>query len=195
VSEPGQGIQCTIEGHQVHVGNRRNLKSNKIEFGQDTMDAMEYLENKGQTAVVVSVDGKAEAVIGLMDKAKDEASTTVNVLSRALGIDVFMLTGDNFRTARVVASDLGLSLENVIADVLPEGKVDCIKSLQKRYGDSVAFVGDGVNDAAALEVANLGIAGKCSYRLTFDSLSVIYSVNVSLFRLRFRSRCRNQRCN
>jgi Cu+-exporting ATPase len=148
-SEPGEGIHCTIDGYRIHIGNRRNLKSNDIAFTSDTMDAMEYIENKGQTAVVVSVDGKAEAVIGLIDKAKDEAATTINVL-RHMGISVYMLTGDNLRTARVVAAELGIAAANIIADVLPEGKVDCIKQLQKRYNGGVAMVGDGVNDAASL---------------------------------------------
>ena len=95
VNEGGKGIYCTIEGHRVHIGNRRSLESNSIDIRSGTFDAMEYLESKGQTAVVVSVDGQTEAVIGLIDKAKDEASTTVNVLRTVLGIDVYMLTGDN----------------------------------------------------------------------------------------------------
>jgi Cu+-exporting ATPase len=149
-SEPGAGIHCSIEGHRIHIGNRRNLTTNDITFGAETMDAMEFLENKGQTAIVMSVDGKAEAVIGLIDKAKDEAATTINVLKRGLGIDVYMLTGDNIRTAQVVAAELGLAPSHVIADVLPEGKVDCIKHLQEKYHGGVAMVGDGVNDAASL---------------------------------------------
>lgn len=154
-NEPGAGIRCQILGHSIHIGNRRNLKFNDIEFGPETMDAMEYLENKGQTAVVVSVDGRAEAVIGLIDQAKDEAATTINVLKHALDIDVYMLTGDNIRTAQVVAAELGLAPSHVIADVLPEGKVDCIKKLQTKYNGAVAMVGDGVNDAASLACVSL----------------------------------------
>ncbi|GKY95777.1 hypothetical protein MPSEU_000538400 [Mayamaea pseudoterrestris] len=172
-NEPGAGIRCTISGHRIHIGNRRSLKTNVIAFGTDAMDAMEYLETKGQTAVIVSVDGQAEAVIGLIDKAKDEAATTVNVLRRGLGIDVYMLTGDNIRTARVVASEVGIAPSNVIADVLPEGKVDCIKALQAKFGGGVAMVGDGVNDAASLACANIGIAVAAGTNVAIESASVV----------------------
>eukprot|EP00957_Ditylum_brightwellii_P159271 12122908-Ditylum_brightwellii.AAC.1 len=75
-SETGKGIKCTIEGHSVHIGNRRCMQSNCIELSPGTLDAMEYLEKRGQTSIVVSVDGRSEAVIGLIDKAKEEALVT-----------------------------------------------------------------------------------------------------------------------
>lgn len=117
---------------------------------------MEYLENKGQTAVVVSIDGRSEAVFGLRDNARDESKIVVKRLLD-MGIKAFMLTGDNSRTARVVAADIGIPPSNVIADVLPEGKVDCVKMLQEG-GESVAMVGDGVNDSPAMAQAEVGIA-------------------------------------
>jgi Cu+-exporting ATPase len=110
---------------------------------------MEYLENKGQTAVAVSINGCTEVVLGIMDHAKDEAALTVNVLQHVFGIKVHMLTGDNFRTARSVAHDLGIPASNVMADVLPAGKIDYIKRLRSE-GERVAMVGDGINDSPAV---------------------------------------------
>ena len=139
VVEVGTGIKCNISGHQVVIGNRRSLSSNSVEATKGTFEVMEYLENKGQTAVVVSIDGRSEAVFGLRDNARDESKIVVKRLLD-MGIKAFMLTGDSSRTARVVAADTGIPPSNVIADVLPEGKVDCVKMLQER-GEIVAMVG------------------------------------------------------
>lgn len=97
-SESGKGVQCVLNGHKIHLGNRRSLLSNEITVTPGTFDAMENLEKLGQTAIAVSIDGRSEAVMGLIDKAKDEAALTVNVLEHALSVKVYMLTGDNFRT-------------------------------------------------------------------------------------------------
>ena len=157
IVEIGSGIKCTIQGHEVVIGNRRSLSSNTIKVTEDTYNAMEYLEDKGQTAIVVSIDGQSEAVLGLMDKARDESATVVKRLLDDMGIKAYMLTGDNGRTARVVAAEIGILPENVISDVLPEGKVDCVKRLQN-LGERVAMIGDGVNDSPAMAQADVGIA-------------------------------------
>ena len=138
----GTGVQCEIEGHTIHIGNRRCLSANDIEVTKGTYDAMAHLESKGQTAVVVSVDGRTEAVIGMIDQAKDDAALTLNVLQRALHIKTYMITGDNKRTASVIARDIAIPSDHIIADVLPSGKVDCVKRLQEE-GECVAMIGDG----------------------------------------------------
>ena len=138
----GTGVQCDVEGHTVHIGNRRCLAANDIEITEGTYDAMAHLESRGQTAVVVSVDGRTEAIIGMIDQAKDDAALTVNVLQRALHIKTFMITGDNKRTASVIARDIGIPPDHIIADVMPDGKVDCVKRLQEE-GERVAMIGDG----------------------------------------------------
>lgn len=155
-SEIGKGIKCKILDYRVCIGNQRCMESNDCEMSPGTLDAMNYLEERGQTSIIVSVDGKTEAVIGLIDQPKDEASLAVTVLQKAIGIDVYMLTGDNFRTAQVVAKDIGIPASNVIANVLPEGKVECIQELQKKH--RVAMVGDGINDSPALATSDIGIA-------------------------------------
>ena len=157
LSESGKGIRCTVEGRVVRIGNRRCLDSNDIEVRPGTFEAMEYLEDRGRTAVAIAVDGKTEAVLGLIDQPKDEATMAVTVLEKAMGIKVFMLTGDNERTAKVVAAEIGISPDNVIAGVLPEGKVDTVKRLQEE-GYKVGMVGDGVNDSPALAQADVGMA-------------------------------------
>ena len=156
----------------MHIGNRRGLASNDIKVSPGTYDAMEYLESLGQTAVVFSVDGQTEAVIGLIDKARDESALVVNVLRHGMGIKVYMLTGDNGRTARVVASDIGISPSCVIADVLPEGKVDCIKRLQDA-GHCVAMIGDGVNDSPAMAQSDVGIAIGAGTDVAIETAAIV----------------------
>ena len=169
--EGNVGIKCTVNGHVINIGNRACLEVNGIEIRPGTLDAMEYLEDRGRTAIALAVDGKTEAVLGLIDTAKDEAAFTINVL-KAMGIKVMMVTGDNFRTARVVAADIGISPQNVVAGVLPEGKVDCIKRLQ-RAGECVGFIGDGTNDAGALAQSHIGIAVGCGTDVAIESAGVV----------------------
>jgi len=172
VAEAGKGVKCVVQGRSVHIGNRRSLESNDIDIAPGTYDDMERVESRGQTAVVISIDGKSEAIIGLMDKAKDEAALTIKVLEKVLGIDCYMLTGDNIRTARVVAADIGISQENVIADVMPEGKVDAIKKIQGE-GKQVAMIGDGINDSPALAQANVGVAIGAGTDVAIETASIV----------------------
>jgi len=172
ISETGKGIKCNVNGHTIHIGNRRWLTANDIEISPGTFDAMEYLEERGQTSIVLSVDGRSEAVIGLIDKAKDEATLAVNVLQKSMGIKVYMLTGDNLRTARVVADEVGIPVDHVIADVLPEGKVECIKKLQDE-GHRVAMIGDGINDSPALAQADVGMAIGAGTDVAIETAEVV----------------------
>lgn len=171
-SETGKGISCSIDGIPVHVGNRASLVSNKIKIRPETFDAMEYLENMGQTAVVLSVEGTTEAVIGLRDTPRPEASFTVKTLAH-MGIDVYLCTGDNSRTARVVAKEVGLKEEHVFAEVLPEGKKDCVELLQKKYKGTVAMVGDGVNDSIALAQSEVGIAIGAGSNIAIEAAAIV----------------------
>jgi len=171
-NQAGQGIQCQIDGRVVNIGNRRSLIANNIKVRGGVHDAMEYIENKGETAVVLSVDGVTEAVIGLIDKAKDEAATTVSILQNGLGIKVFMLTGDNHRTAQAIATEIGIKPDNVIADVLPSQKADHVEKLQN-MGEKVAMVGDGVNDSPALVKSDLGIAIGAGTDVAIDAAGMV----------------------
>ena len=166
--ETGKGIKCIIDGHVINIGNRACLEVNDIEIRPGTHDAMEYLEDRGRTAIALAIDGKTEAVLGLIDTAKDEAAFTVNILQKAMGIKVMMVNGDNIRTARVVAADIGIAPENIVAGALPEEKVDCIRRLQGE-GECVGSIGDGTNDSP----------GKSNYSDTVE-LRVSHLCNVNL---------------
>ena len=114
----------------------------------------EQLEQQGKTDMLVAIDQVLAGMIAVADTVKETSSQAIAEL-RLLGIDVWMITGDNERTARAIASRLGI--DEVIAEVMPEGKVQAVQQLKARYG-GVAFVGDGINDAPALAEADVGLA-------------------------------------
>jgi Cu+-exporting ATPase len=171
-AEIGKGVKCIVDEVTVHIGNRRSLAANNILVLPGTFDAMERLEDMGQTAVVVSLDGRTVAVLGIMDQAKDEATLTVNVLQQVFGIKVHMLTGDNIRTAKSIANSIGIPVANVKADVLPAEKVDYIKQLRLK-GEHVAMVGDGINDSPALAEADVGIAIGSGTQIAHEAAGIV----------------------
>ena len=122
--------------------------------------------------MVISINGKSEAVVGIIDHAKEEAALTVNVLQHVLGIQVFMLTGDNVRTANAVARDVGIKATNVVADVLPSEKILFVKRLRED-GERVAMVGDGVNDSPALAEADVGIAIGSGTQIAHEAAGIV----------------------
>ena len=149
----GKGIRSAVQGREVLIGNRALMESDGIDIGQ-AEEALESLEKAGKTAMIVSIDGRVAGVIGVADVLKETSVRAVQEL-RGMGIDVIMLTGDNRRTAAVIAAQTGI--ENFIAEVLPENKVQEVARLQGE-GRIVAMVGDGINDAPALAKADVGIA-------------------------------------
>ncbi|MCG8314373.1 MAG: heavy metal translocating P-type ATPase [Pseudomonadales bacterium] len=149
-----RGVQGMVNQRKVHVGSRRLLGELDIEFA--SLDsALTQLENEGKTAMLVAIDGKAAGLVAVADTVKPDSKSAIAALHQ-MGIKVAMVTGDNERTARHVADLVGI--DKVLAGVLPEGKVDAIRDLQSEFGDRVAMVGDGINDAPALKQANVGIA-------------------------------------
>ncbi|MEV6131867.1 heavy metal translocating P-type ATPase [Streptomyces violaceusniger] len=153
-SEPGLGVQGTVDGHAVLVGREKLLGAWAIELPEDLATAKAAAESEGQTAVAVAWDGKARGVLLVADAIKETSAEAVAQL-RALGLTPVLLTGDNRLVAEAVAREVGI--DDVIAEVLPQDKVDVVKRLQGE-GRTVAMVGDGVNDAAALATADLGLA-------------------------------------
>ena len=154
VNVPGLGVQGVVEGHAVLVGREGLLREWALELPEDLRRARERAEAAGHTAVLAAWDGEARAVLEIADAVKETSPEAIRRL-RALGLRPVLLTGDNEAVARSVAREVGI--EEVIAEVLPQDKVDVVKRLQAE-GRSVAMVGDGVNDAAALAQADLGLA-------------------------------------
>lgn len=149
----GMGIQATVNGKAILVGNRRLLER----FGVSTQELVKVAENwqqQGKGAVLVALDGKPAGVISVEDPIKEEAYHSVEYF-QSRGIEVVMLTGDNVHTAQTVAKKL--KIDRVEAEVLPERKNQVIRELQAQ-GKIVAMAGDGINDAPALAQANVGIA-------------------------------------
>jgi Cu+-exporting ATPase len=150
----GLGVQGVVDGHAVLVGRPKLLAEWSQYLPVDLEQAVETAQAAGRTAVAVGWDGKARAILVVADVVKPTSAEAIAQL-RALGLAPVLLTGDNEAVAKAVAAEVGIA--EVIADVLPKDKVDVIKRLQAE-GRTVAMVGDGVNDAAALAQADLGLA-------------------------------------
>lgn len=150
---PGHGIRAVVDGKELFIGTRKLMRDHGIDI--DEQEEMMYrLENEGKTAMFIAVDYKYAGIIAVADTVKDTAKEAMEQL-KAMNIELVMLTGDNERTAKAIANQVGIN--RVIAEVLPEQKAEKIKQLQAE-GKKVAMVGDGINDAPALATADIGIA-------------------------------------
>ncbi|WP_163144526.1 heavy metal translocating P-type ATPase [Bacillus sp. 22-7] len=149
---PGYGIKAKVEGKDLLVGTRRLMGKYDINVHSAKLE-MEKLEENGKTAMLVAVDGQYAGIVAVADTIKETSRNAINRLKQ-LGIEVIMITGDNKRTAQAIAEEVGI--DSAIAEVLPEGKAEEVKKLQNQ-GKKVAMVGDGINDAPALAVADIGM--------------------------------------
>ncbi|RXY82372.1 heavy metal translocating P-type ATPase, partial [Salmonella sp. 3DZ2-4SM] len=150
---PGYGIQATIQNKEILVGNRKLMTRHGIETTSFEQD-MSNLEQEGKTAMLVAVDRTFKGIVAVADTIKESAPEAIKLLQDE-GLEVVMLTGDNERTAQAIANQVGI--QKVISEVLPNEKADKIKEIQST-GKKVAMVGDGVNDAPALAISDIGIA-------------------------------------
>lgn len=150
---PGYGIRANVEGHEVLVGTRKLMAQHNVAI-DSVLARMSELETEGKTAMLTAVDGRYAGLVAVADTIKETSRAAVARLKQ-MGIEVIMITGDNERTAQAIAKQVGI--DHVLAEVLPEGKADEVKKLQQQ-GKKVAMVGDGINDAPALAVADIGMA-------------------------------------
>ncbi len=152
---PGHGVRAELDGHRLLIGNAGLLHDEGID-PESLRERREALEAEGKTAMLVAVDGVLAGLLAVADTVKPNASEAVARL-HDLGVEVWMITGDNRRTAEAIARQVGIGAEHVLAEVLPENKADQVKKLQSQ-GRVVGMVGDGINDAPALATADIGIA-------------------------------------
>lgn len=150
----GKGLKAQIDDKDILAGNKKLLESQDIEIPQSVLEEYGRLEDLSKTIILIGVDREIKGILSLSDKIKANSKRTIEELHK-MGIETYMLTGDNKKTASTVASAVGI--DNVCAGVLPENKLDIVKNLQKE-DKTVLFVGDGINDAPALTQANIGVA-------------------------------------
>lgn len=150
---PGHGIEASMSGKTYFLGNRRLMEKCNIDI-REIDQRLVLLEEQGKTAMILADDSRVLGIVAVADTIKDTSKEAVSRL-RSMGISVYMITGDNKRTAHAIATQAGV--EHVLAEVLPEGKAAEVKKLQSG-GGKVAMVGDGINDSPALAQADLGIA-------------------------------------
>ncbi len=164
----GFGVQATVEGHKVLIGADRLMRREGVDLGA-LAEAGQALGRKGRTPLYAAIDGRAAAVIAVADPIKQSTPEVIAAL-HVLGKKVAMITGDNRGTAQAIARELGI--DHVVAEVLPEGKVEALHRLREG-GGKLAFVGDGINDAPALAEADVGIAIGTGTDIAIESADVV----------------------
>ncbi|WMT41339.1 heavy metal translocating P-type ATPase [Paenibacillus sp. D2_2] len=150
---PGYGIKAVVEGNELLIGTRRLMDKYEVNANR-AYETMSKLEESGKTAMLVAINNEYAGMVAVADTIKESSAAAVSRL-KEMGIQVIMITGDNERTAKAIAAQVGI--DHVRAEVLPEGKAEEVKKLQAE-GKKVAMVGDGINDAPALATADIGMA-------------------------------------
>ena len=166
----GCGMDASICGHRVLIGNRKLMEQNGIELTEQVLNDLSEVQNSGASIALIAVDGKAEMLLGISDKLKADAKDSISRLKNMGIADIIMLTGDNASTASAIASQLGIT--DYRAELLPEDKLTVIRELQGK-GRIVTFVGDGINDSPALAAADTGIAMGSGTDVAIDNSDVV----------------------
>lgn len=169
---PGHGIRVEIEGKDMYSGNRKLMLEQKIDLSSMEKES-DRLADEGKTPMYLSVDGELAGIIAVADTLKENSMKAVKELRRR-GVEVIMITGDNKRTAKAIAKQVGI--DSVLSEVLPEDKAEEVKKLQEA-GKKVAMVGDGINDAPALAQADVGIAVGSGTDVAIESADIVLMRN------------------
>ena len=164
----GMGVRATVDGERVEIGADRFMRELGLDIEYFSKTAIR-LGNEGKSPLYVAIDGRLAAIIAVADPIKSSTPIAINALHQ-LGLKVAMITGDNANTANAIARQLGI--DEVVAEVLPEGKVEAVRRLKESYG-KVAYVGDGINDAPALAVADIGLAIGTGTDIAVESADVV----------------------
>jgi len=167
-SVTGMGVRAIVAGARVEVGADRYMRTLGLDIGAFAATA-ERLGNESKSPLYAAIDGRLAAILAVADPIKPSTPTAIAALHQ-LGLKVAMITGDNARTAQAIARQLGI--DEVVAEVLPEGKVDAVRRLKAAYGRT-AFVGDGINDAPALAEADVGLAIGTGTDVAVESADVV----------------------
>ena len=165
---PGYGIRATIDEKEIQIGNRKLMASRKISTEAAEKD-YEILSNEGKTPMFISLNNELAGLIAVADVVKETSKEAVEKMHK-LGLKVIMLTGDNEKTAKYIAKEVGI--DRVIAEILPFQKSEEVKKLQEA-GEFVAMVGDGINDSPALAQANVGIAIGSGTDVAIESADIV----------------------
>ncbi|MCX8008694.1 MAG: heavy metal translocating P-type ATPase, partial [Patescibacteria group bacterium] len=168
ITVAGHGIEGIIDGKKVILGNQKFMDRQKVSFSNITHH-IQKLEHEGKTVVLLAIDGTISGLIAVADTIKESAKEAIKALQKK-GIEVVMMTGDNQRTAHAVGQKLGI--QHILPDVLPDQKEAEVRNLQKE-GKRVAMVGDGINDAPALAVADIGIAIGSGTDIAIETADII----------------------
>ena len=168
----GHGIRVEIEGKDMYIGNRILMLEQKIDLSSMEKES-DRLADEGKTPMYLSVDGELAGIIAVADTLKENSMKAVKELRRR-GVEVIMITGDNKRTAKAIAKQVGI--DSVLSEVLPEDKAEEVKKLQEA-GKKVAMVGDGINDAPALAQADVGIAVGSGTDVAIESADIVLMRN------------------
>ncbi|MBA2868409.1 cation-translocating P-type ATPase [Methanococcus maripaludis] len=168
----GMGINGIIKDQKVLVGNRRLMEENNISINEDYTKEISRLEENAKTVIIVTIEHRIIGIIGISDKIKENAKITVQNL-RELGIESYMVTGDNEKAAKVIGKEVGILENHIFSNVLPEKKSEIVKSIKENANGYVEFIGDGINDAPALSTADVGIAVGSGTDIAIESGEVV----------------------
>src|SRR6056297_673066 len=152
---PGKGVKANYKKDKIFIGTADLMKDNGIDIKQYN-EKIHSLENDGKTTVIIGKNDEIIGLIGIADTIKEDSKEVIEQI-KSMGIDVYMITGDNQRTAEAIGKQVGIKKDNILANVLPKNKADEVEKLKKE-GSVVAMVGDGINDAPALATADIGMA-------------------------------------
>uniref|UniRef100_A9AAE6 Heavy metal translocating P-type ATPase n=1 Tax=Methanococcus maripaludis (strain C6 / ATCC BAA-1332) TaxID=444158 RepID=A9AAE6_METM6 len=168
----GMGVSGVLNEQKIFIGNRRLMDENNILINEKYNKEISRLEENAKTVIIVAIKNNIIGIIAISDKIKENAKTTVQNL-REMGIESYLVTGDNEKTAKVIGKEVGILENNIFSNVLPEKKAEIVKSIKENAGGYVEFIGDGINDAPALSTADVGIAVGSGTDIAIESGEVV----------------------